>query len=476
MKTGWRDFFKIACAILLCFVCTAAFADYDPWGVPDSSEIRKSLRERWFTAPLSTVRTYAPEIYESKAGNSYQVRFEERGSEVLIIVSPAQDILIDMYNGSEKQDTVTGVSFPENSAGSWVLYRSAKNGKPIRIRYYFLATSDIFLEFNAVGKKTTADFVLFNMYAAKGVPLGVKFERLYLTSFPELRKLTKNSLPWYLAAAEPSMYHSNLQMISVIRENLERIESVADGAYDELGNPVGVISGEPRELLDGEDENKLQLSEAGFLKWIVDGVVAATAKGYTYMKPLYRPTVNLPNGGHSDVFSQEYNITFSLDWTRNLALALLSVQKDKNYEYENSGVDVAISPFNSGRISGKDVPANAVGYVKNAGYRIDVLKALLYVLAVTESDRAYLAAVREPQVSEKNDSTYPEVGVFNDCAIFLPYFDRNGAFACAVFQDGKEISLDKFVEKYKGAFVNLVRLQSSDRFFPLEAGKNGNGQ
>ena len=464
-----RGVFHLVFLVLMICSSVAAWADYDPWGVPDSSEIRKDLRERWFTAPLSTVRTYTPEAYQSKAGNNYQVRFEERGNEVAIIVSPAQDIKIDLYNGTEKQSTIESETYPENAPGSWILFRSAKNGKPVRIRYYFLATNDIFIEFTAQGKKVLADFVLFNMYAAKGVPLGVTFERLYMMSFPELRKLTKKSMPWYLASVSPGMYHSNLQMISVIRENLNKIESVQDGAYDELGNPVSVFSKEPRTLQDGEDENKIQLSQAGFLKWVVDGLVAANVRGYTYLDPLYRNTVTLPNGSHSDVFSQEYNITFSLDWTRNLALALLSVQQDKNYEYTHSGVDVAISPFNSGRLSGSDVSANAVGYIKNSGYRIGVIKALLYVLAITESDHCYLAAVREASRSDQNDSSYPEVGVFNDCAIFFPYFDKNGAFVCTVFQGGKEIPFDKFAEKYSGSFVNLARLQSSDRFFPLEA-------
>ena len=459
-------FHSIITTVLIC-LCSFAFADYDPWGIPDSSEIRKDLRERWFTAPLSTVRTYSPEVYQSRIGNNYQVRFEERGNEVAIIVSPAQDILIDLYNGSEKQSTVESLTYPENSAGGWVLFRSAKNGKPIRIRYYFLSTEDVFLEFNAVGKKVNANFVLFNMYAAKGVPLGITFERLYSMSFPELRTLTKNSLPWYLAAVSTGMYHSNLQMISVIRDELDSIESVSDGAYDEKGKPVYVISSKPRARLDGEDESKLQLSEAGFLKWVVDGLVAGSVGGYTYLSPLYRSTVEFPGGGHSDVFSQEYNITFALDWTRNLATALLSVQRDKNYGYAGSGVDVSISPFNSGRLSGGEATANAVGYIKNTGYRIGVLKALLYVLAITESDHSYLVAIREAGASEKNDSTYPEVGAFNHCAILLPYFDKNGVFSCAVFQDGKEISLDKFVEKYKGTFVNLSRIQSSDRFFPL---------
>ena len=455
--------------VLLLCICSFAWADYDPWGIPDSSEVRKALRERWFTAPLSTVRTYGSEIFQSKIGTNYQVRKEEQNGEIAIIVSPEQNVLIDVYTGNEKNTTVESSIYPETAPGSWILYRNLKNGKPKRIRYYFMSNSEIFVEFNAVGKKTNADFVMFDMYAAKGVPLGITFETLYSMSFADLRKLTKSSLPWYLASSQPGMYHSNLQMIAVIRENLDSIESVEDGAYNEKGESVYVLSNTKRELKEGENPNKLQLSSAGFLKWIVDGLVSANVGGYTYLKPLYKKTVSLPTAGHADVFSQEYNMTFTLDWTRNLAVSLLSIQRDVDYDYSNSGVDVAISPFNSGRLNNGEVTANAVSYIKNSGYRIGVLKALLYVLAITESDHSYLVSVREAVASEKNDDSYPEVGIFNNCAALFPYFSDDGRFHCAVFENGKEIALDKFIEKYEGSFVNLARLQSSDRFFPLAA-------
>ena len=459
-------FHSIITAILIC-LCSFAFADYDPWGIPDSSEIRKDLRERWFTAPLSTVRTYSPEVYQSRIGNNYQVRIDEKNGELAIIVGPEQNVLIDVYRGEEKSGSVESSIYPDNAAGSWILYRNLKNGKPKRIRYYFMQNNEIFVEFKALGKKTVADFVLFDMYASKGVPLGITFESLYSMSFADLRKLTKNTLPWYLASAQPGMYHSNLQMVAVIRENLDSIESVEDGAYNEKGESVYALSNTKRELKDGEDASKLQLSSAGFLKWIVDGLVSANVGGYTYLEPLYKKTFELPHVGHADVFSQEYNMTFALDWTRNLAVSLLSIQRDVDYDYISSGVDVAISPFNSGRLKNSESTANAVSYIKNTGYRMGVLKALLYVLAVTESDHCYLAAIRESGASEKNDDTYPEVGIFNNCAALFPYFASDGRFHCAVFENGKEIPLDKFLEKYSNCFINLARLQSSDRFYPL---------
>ena len=36
----------------------------------------------------------------------------------------------------------------------------------------------------------------------------------------------------------------------------------------------------------------------------------------------------------------------------------------------------------------------------------------------------------------------------------------------SILENGKEYTIDEFIEKNPGTFVNLVRMQSSQRFFP----------
>ena len=64
------------------------FAAYNSWGIPDSSEIRKGLTERWFEASLDAVRMNLPEIYDNNAGEKFQVRLEESDSTYMIYVAP----------------------------------------------------------------------------------------------------------------------------------------------------------------------------------------------------------------------------------------------------------------------------------------------------------------------------------------------------------------------------------------------------
>ena len=104
----------------------------------------------------------------------------------------------------------------------------------------------------------------------------------------------------------------------------------------------------------------------------------------------------------------------------------------------------------------KSVPV----YISDSGYSSDALKALFYILAVTERDRFYLGAIRETGDMD------PENIFYNRSAAFFPYFDANGFFAVSVFEDGKEMSIEQFMERNPNVFVNLVRLRSSERFFP----------
>lgn len=89
------------------------------------------------------------------------------------------------------------------------------------------------------------------------------------------------------------------------------------------------------------------------------------------------------------------------------------------------------------------------------------LKPLLYVLAASEPETFYFAAIRET-----DRRTTPEVRVFNECAVFFPYFDEKGHFQCSVFKDGAEISFERFYSRYYKEFIFLTRARCSEQFFP----------
>ena len=209
----------------------------------------------------------------------------------------------------------------------------------------------------------------------------------------------------------------------------------------------------------------LVLSAPGFLKWVADGIIEPATGSYTNLGNMVAPTVNYSSLGKKGVISQSWNLSLTLDCCRNLAVDALNARSTKrSYKYkmgasDETGVDVTVEPFVSDIV--KDGELRSIGYIKDTGYTVSELKSLLYVLAVTESQYIYFGAIKSYSKETGSDS------VFNNCAVLLPYFDDNGRFDCIVFEQGKEYTLDAFIELHDSSYVHLERVKSSDYFQPM---------
>lgn len=454
-------FVRRAFVLIFSLVLFPLFAQYNKFNVPDSSKIRAEIAESWFSADLGELREKRTELRTNSVGQNFQIRMEENDVYYFIIVAPETFLSVDFY--TENGVTTNTVSeYPSDAAGAWVLKKDSRTEKPVEARFYFAADSDVYIQFSPSkdGKKSTADFLIDGCFAARGVPVGVAFDYFYVASFADVLELTKKSLPWKYADIHPEQFSASFKMISEIRKNLPRIKSENDACYDENGNPIRISDGKSRVVSDEDKKaGKLTLSDAGFAKWVVDGLIEAQAGSSTYLNPLLRPTTSSNPVGYTGIKGQKENLSFTLDWTRNLAAARLSIQTRKNYLYEDSGVDVEIEPFSS------EVGANGInnvaGYLKNTGYDIKSLKPILYVLGTTEPTYFYLAAIRR-RVAPANGK--PEFYVFDKAAVIFPFFDKNNKFGCTVFENGEEMTLAQFTKKYPNCYVNLVRVLSSDRF------------
>ncbi|MCR5061902.1 MAG: hypothetical protein K6A89_01320 [Treponema sp.] len=451
---------KILCLISALCLSLPIFAAYNRLGIPDSSEVRVNLEERWFTAPLSMVRENQPEIHTNDNGEKFQVRLEESDTTFNIFVAPRALIKVNVFSDkgmyTEEQEL-----YPGDAAGSWVLIRDKRNGKALRIRYYFLKNSEVFIQFTPQGKIALADLVIFGNYAARGVPTGMPFEKFYAASFEDVMTITETKLPWNYVLIDPEMYHSMKQMSAVIREKLPSITLVQDAMYDENNELVHISTGKKFEKAEKSDisEQNLLLSSAGFVKWIADGLVEPMSGGILMREPLIKETVSVKDNGKQGVLSQKYDLFFSLNWVRNLASAVISVYSGKTYMFNQSGADVTVNPFASS-ITDRGV-ANTVTFVENSGYTVAVLNSLLYVLAATEPGTLYFGAIRGT-----DRTVSPEIMAFNECVAFFPYFQDDGGFACNVFMNGREMTLENFCYYYAEDFVYLTRVKSSEQFFP----------
>jgi hypothetical protein len=449
-----RRFFLPPVFFLALFVCAPVRAvlqelPLEERAFPDSSLVRAKL-EAWLTQPLSEVRGMRNEIHTSESGQVFQVRMEELESSFNIIVAPRQEMIVDVYSDDGVYSELT-YAYVSNSPGAWALSRDSATGKPLAITYYFLPDSNVFARVTPGEQKCYVDLVIFDSYIVRRVEMGIPFERLYSASLGDLRAWTP-SIPWYYVARRSANYEDTRQMIEVIRKNQKRFVFAPDAAYNELGESVEILTGERRVLeQSAAASNKLEFSDAGFLKWIIDGLAHQYTQQGISVSSLTKQTVNYKTGSFQGVLATRYNLSFALDWTRNLAAAMLSVKKGKTYVALNSGVDVALEPF---------ALSPHTTYTPHSGYPAQGLLPLLYVLAVTEPDVFYLAAIRQ------TDYVSPEVHFFSRCAAIFPYIDSAGRFRASVFENGNELSLSQFIEKYKKDSIHLTRVQASMRFLP----------
>lgn len=439
-----------------------AFAQFNKFDVPDSSEIRSQIAESWFSPDLDDLRQKRTELRSNSVGQNFQIKMEEDGDYFYVFVSPETFLSVDFYTeGGVKTGSVS--EYPKDAMGAWCLARDSRTGKAVSVKFYFAADSDVYVQFSPSkdGEKSSADFLIGGKFAARGVPVGAGIEYFYSASLADVVRLTQKSLPWKYAEIYPEQFSGTFSMISSIRKNLPRVKYEWDACYDENGNPIKISDGKPRKISqEDKDAGLLTLSEAGFVKWITDGLVKAQAGGSTYLKPLLRPTTYENPIGYAGIKSLSEDLSFTLDWTRNLAAARLSIQTRKNYLYEDSGVDVDIEPFSSELTS--DGISTVAGYIKNSGYDIKNLKPLLYVLAAENPTYFYLAAIRRRVAPSAGK---PEYYTFDKAAAVFPFFDANKRFGCVVFDSGEEMTLSQFVKKYPGSYISLSRVLASDRFF-----------
>ncbi|MGN0728396.1 hypothetical protein [Treponema sp.] len=450
---------------LLLLFFSSVSADYNRFLIPDSAEIRRTIVDSWISAPISEVRGYSEDLRKNRVGEIFQIRMEETETEFAVIVAPRSVLDVDLINGDNHR-IVRAAVYPQGAAGSWVLFRDKKSGKPLRVEWHFSPDSDVFLVFRPQGQKTLVDMSIFGSFAARSVPLGIPFERIYTVGFQEVRDLTQKTLPWEKVSVEKGLYRDSLIMAGIIKENLDSIIFSEDACYDFDGKLKSILTGGSYVLKNSSgfeikpDEKKLYLSGAGFLKWIIDGIVEPVSGMGTKIPDLTVPTVEFDSVGKIGVKSQDWNLYFTLDWCRNLASKAYSVRSRRNADFKSAGLDVNQNHFASESLGAKVASSN--GYIRNTGYSVEKIKSVLYVLAVTEPSWFYLGAVRQGSYLK------PDEFVFNDCAVFFPYFDSNGKFGCFIFEQGREISLANFIERYRNCYVHLERVKASEAFFPYE--------
>jgi hypothetical protein len=327
--------------------------------------------------------------------------------------------------------------------GSWALSRRLSDGRPESIRIYPVRDSSIWITLRPDGAdpetgRALLDFTIRGKLACRNVTVGIPFIRLYTTPLATIVSLTKNAVPWRLLSPDPHAYYDVAAAVPLVRAGLPSLVSIDDACFNEDAEPVYISDGQLQDpstviakAAAGKNRDAIigGVSDAGFVKWIVDGII----------RP--RTGSGLKIAALKGEETEDGAPPFHLAWTRNLASAVVSMESGRTLKPDSSGVDVKI-----------DRLAGASPYSLNIGYRVADLEAMLYYLAVTEPGNLYLGAVSalEPDGVTRT---------FRQCAAFFPWFDETGEFTVSVFESAREEPLDDFVASNRAGWVNLVRVR-----------------
>lgn len=410
--------------------------------MPESASVRGSLIDSWFTENTAVLAEKRPEVVTNEAGEVFQVRYDDEACS--IVVAPQKKKPIILYTDAGEAETYQAI-YPYGTAGTWELVLDRMTSNPLCIRYFFAGDSEVYVQFRPGLKKystkSVVDFVVFGEYAARNVSTGITMEQLFTMSLEDIVTLTEHMLPWIDGVFFPELCENNMQMSAVIQERLDDFVYVDYAVYDEYGNLTMLKNA----AMPDVEEGRRAISGVGFLKWIVDGLVRPVSGSGLRIDPLLKSTVSVSTA--STAYADEYDTTLALDWTHNLATAAVSVITGINYTYETSGVNVHPAQFSA-------------KYIENAGYPINDLKPILYMISANETGYFYLGAVRH-EVKEMNSFV-----TYNECAAFFPYFSSSGVFMVDVFEDGRMFTLDEYIENHAGDMIQLTRINSSLQFFP----------
>jgi hypothetical protein len=453
---------KRLAVILWCFLpLSLPGLDLPTGKIHDDSSLRISLVDSWFKEAPGRVLAKRAEIHTLAGGGRVRVSSQDAGEEFIVLLARELDL------GGQ-----TSGDFPGWAQGSWVLIRP-RDGNPLdnRIRVFLKSDPYTYVQFRpfpGVDDKCQMDVVLYDGYIVRSLPLPVPFERLFVLPVETVFAIAGDKFPRRYFDPLPGMYTDQRDFIKAIRARLPELSFADDGAIDENGRYVFINTLEAQDpRITGEPAG---LNCSGFAKWVVDGILRPVSKSRLPIAPLKRPF-----GDRGSSFTEPWEAAkdpfFGLDWCRNLAARAASTLRSPAFGAGLDEIEVRRWPFAELVKRSRDgvSPQSYPGFLKDAGFGIEGLHALLYTLAVDEPGHIYLAAVNNEisaPTTASNPRGLPRMRQYFHIAVLVPYFNENGVFQVAVFESAAETSFTRFKARYPGHFVNLSRVPVEAAFDP----------
>ena len=420
--------------------------------IEDDSPLRIDLESSWFREIPGKLLSRRPELYTLRSGKRIQVRIEtspRNPDEFAIVLAREQD-----------------GAFSGWAQGSWVLTRRRDNNpEGSKIRVFLRSDYNTYVQFRPyTDEKCYMDVVIYNAYVVRSLPIPIPFERLYVLPVEEALTVAGDKFPRRYFDPEGGTYRDSRAFIAAVRAALPGLKYADDGAIDENGKYVFINSLQPQNASGSGG-----LNCSGFAKWVVDGILKPLTGKRLPIGPLKAPFGNR-GSSLTDPWEALRDPFFGLDWCRNLASQAGTILRSASF---NSLDEIEVRNWPFSQVILRDAGGSSVypypGFLPGAGFGFEGLQPLLYTLAVDEPGRIYLAAVNDEigaPVTPDNPRGLPRLRQYYHVAVLVPYFSERGNFQTAVFESAAETSLNSFINRYPGQFVNLVRIPIEGSFEP----------
>jgi hypothetical protein len=424
---------------MLCCSCPVSLTarDLPLREITDDSGIRKNLFDEWFVETPRRVLAKSGRLEALPDGGRIEVRSERLEDEFSIVLARER-----------------GGAFPGWAQGSWVITRSVEDGGLLRIRLFPRSDPYTYIQFLPLDvERSLMEVVVYNAYLAQSVNTPLSLERLLTAPLEDVLRVEDNKALFRYFEPYTEDYAGVRALISRVRRLLPGLSFAADGALDEGGDYVFI-----KTLLPQTENPGLNCS--GFAKWLVDGLLRPVS-GKRLSINMLKQAYGQRGSSLTTPFEALRDPFFGLDWIRNLAAAAYGTLRSPSFAVLEE-IEVSRCPFSRLilRKAGKTREEAYTGFLPDAGFDINGLPALLYTLAIDEPGTIYLGAVNN-ELAPK-----PRMRQYFHLAAFFPYFDESGVFHVVLFESAAETSFNRFVARYPGHYINLVRIPAETSFDP----------
>jgi hypothetical protein len=430
---------------------------------PDSSALRSAYWMSFFSAPEQELLRRGPSVVAGETAN-FRLSAVKSGGYFYAIAAaleaPAAGKGSAAGKGAVAPKGAAEGAPPLYTQGSWILKRSSPDGRPLQAKVFLRTDPGTFLRIYPDGDRSKLDLVIYGAVLNREVPLPVPFERAFASELSQIIAWTGSLVDWSLFSPSPGLYREVRAFVDETRRRLPGLRYGDDGALDAEGRPVYIATGAPQASPTG-------LNCSGFAAWVADGFYKPLTGTLLDPKALAARHLEARATGAAGPYETDLDPFFGLDWTRNVARALLEARYPA-LPHSLTEADVRISPFalvappgSSDAVNGSSAYQAYPAYQADLGYETPGLKALLYVLALRQPGSIYLASI-----SSKSGGAIPGLSRHYHVAVLAPYFEATGEFKVAVFESDAETSVEAIMRRVPKDYIHLVRLWAGRDYDP----------